>query len=130
MNEPRKNSTFFFKLVLAISLFANCWLGWSLLQSKADMARAAFMDHQLQNAYPLVLETPNPSLDIGIHELCWITSYKKETDTIIRDRHLRSAVSEAYLRMAEQICSRLSGITNQEFGAQPAKWIEKYCNDQ
>lgn len=129
MNEPRKKPTLFLKIVLFVSLIANFWLGWSLFQSKVDMARAAFMDHQLQNAYQLVLETPNPSFDIGIHELCWITSYKKETDTIIRDRHLRSAVGKAYLRMAEQICSRLNSITNQEFWAQPTKWIEKYCND-
>lgn len=127
MNTPAKlSSSKALWIILAASLGLNAALGWLLVRAKIGTTRAAFLDHQLDNAHNLFLDEPNASFKEGVRQLGWITSYKEESDNLIRDAMLRTAMRHSYERTARQICIRLNAMTNEPFGTDVSKWLEKY----
>jgi len=125
-NSAKPTSSKVVWIILAVSLALNAGLGWLLVQAKIGTMRTAFLDHQLDNSYSLFIDNPNASFDEGVRQLGWITSYKKESDGIVRDAWLRGAMRGSYDRTARQICIRLNAMTNEPFGTDVSKWLEKY----
>jgi hypothetical protein len=127
MNTPAKpSSSKVLWIILAASLSLNAALGWLLVRAKIGTTRAAFLGHQLDNAHSLFLDNSNASFDEGVRQLGWITSYKEESDDLIRDARLRAAMRGSYERTARQLCIRLNAMTNEPFGTDVSKWLEKY----
>lgn len=125
-NSAKPTSSKALWMILAASLALNAGLGCVLFQAKIGTTRAALLDHQLDNAHGLFLDEPTASFDEGVRQLGWITSYKEESDDLIRDARLRAAMRGSYERTARQICIRLNGMTNEPFGTDVSKWLEKY----
>ncbi|GEM_PF-2559498 len=112
---------------MAFSLILNLGLGYLLFHARTETVRAGFTEHQFNNAYFNFVIQKYSTFDAGVHELWWITSYKRESDQIIKDPSLRSVVNASYIRTADQIISRLSSMTNESFGRDLQKWLDKYC---